>query len=108
MGWLDDLSTRALQASDQALKDINSYLTGRAVDEVIKVGTAQTGNLSAAEIAAGKRGSVNPQAQPATTSPFLQNASQASQIAGQAAMNYGPILLIGIAAWFLIGKSRRG
>lgn len=108
MGWFDDLSTRAQQAGDSALKDVNTYLAGRVVDATVQVAAAQTGNLTAAQLAAGQRGGQGPMAGPATTSPFLQNASQASQIAGQAAMNYGPYLLVAIAAWFLIGKSRRG
>ncbi len=99
MGFLDDLQVRIGQAGtmvrDKINEDINSYYKNHLVNDVVKIGQAATGNLSQAEIDAGKRAVSEPipPAQPltASVSPVLVFA------------------IVGLGAFLLLSKkARRG
>lgn len=92
MGWFDDLKARAQQAGDNIVKDINSYIAGRVVEPVIKIGEPQRGNQTAAQIAQGQAGAP---AQP------LAESVQAS------VMKFAPIILGTVALALVLKKSRR-
>ena len=98
MGLIDDLATRVQQINtqvDKAKKDVNTYINSNITDPLVKVGLAATGNLSEAEIKAGKK---------ASPPPILPVAPIA-----QAGLGIGAIAVIGIAAYFLFfAKKSRG
>lgn len=110
MGWMDDLTARAKQYYDEGIKDINTYLGGRAVDEVVKIAAAQTGNLTAAQLAAGERGDAGAIKPASTASTLLANAQQASQIKETPKPDntkmYLILVAVGIGALLLMKKSR--
>lgn len=98
-GFLDDLQVRIGQAGtmirDKINQDINSYYENHLVNDVVKIGQAATGNLSQAEIDAGKR----------AESPPIAPAQPLSA-------GISPILVfavVGLGAFLLLSKkSRRG
>jgi hypothetical protein len=101
MGWMDDFSMRIGQIGtgvrDRINRDINDYVENRAVDDLVKIGRAATGNLSAAEIEAGQRGA------PAPIAPA------ASMTAGFSVSPYLIAAAVGLTAVLLLSKkSRRG
>lgn len=101
IGWLDDLGTRISQAADTAkatpeYATIETYLKTRAVEEVVKVIKPPTGNLTAAQIAAGQTG--QPQQNQVIAVP--------QSIAGldPKILIMGGIALVGL--YFLMGSKR--
>lgn len=114
MSWFDDLSARVQQEAQSRLStigsDVQSYIASQVSGAGATVMVAQqppTGNLSAAQIAAGARGGPAPVAAAAAPAAATQNASAHSMlsIAGLSA----PVLLaIGVGAYFLLSSKRRG
>lgn len=108
MVYMDDLQTRVEQSGSDILGDITDFFKKRATEEFVKYLPAN-GNLSAAEIAQGKKGenpnaSVTPAAVPASQ---LTNANQASQMIGFMQSNYMPILavaVVGLVAFIALKK----
>lgn len=107
MSWFDDLSSRVQQEAGNAVRDIQSYIQNRAVDQVVKVAEEQKGNLSALQIAAGQYGGSNAQAPAAAAASATVNATQASQIA-VAGLSITTLIAIGVGAYFLLGSKSRG
>jgi hypothetical protein len=106
MGWLDDLETRAKSSIQNATKDIYSWVGSVATDPVVKQGAAGTGNLSAAQIAAGAHGGPAGVAAPASAgNPAVNNAVSASGFLGQATQ-YAPWILAAAAVAFILGKRK--
>lgn len=105
----DDIQTRVDQAGNTALTDIDTYLIGTATSDLVKVAaTAQGGNQSAAQIAAGAYGGAVAQAAPNATPAQINNAAQASMIA--AGVVTSPWLYAGlaaVAAYLLLGRKSR-
>lgn len=98
MGWMDDLKMRAEQAFDDAKGGLQDYLAKSGAEAVVKIAAPRTGNLSAAQIAAGQRGA------PPAMQPPVQVAKP---VAMQAAAISKPILLaIGVGAYFLLQRRR--
>lgn len=104
--WLDDLQARVEQATSGIVTDINAYINTRVVEPVVKIGQPQSGNLTAAQIAAGQKGTPAPIAAPKAQAKAVQNAVQASQLAENDWIQYAPILIAGIGAFFFFKKSR--
>jgi hypothetical protein len=113
MGWLDDLATRAQQAAQERLGDIGSnitsYIEGQiaGADPTVKVGAAPTGNLSAAQIAAGQRGGTAPTAAAAAPASASQNAGVAGMLGGFDAQKLLPVVAIGALAFIMFSRRRR-
>lgn len=110
MGYIDDLQVRVEQSKDDILGDIQSYFLKRTSAEFVKFLPKEAqGNLSAADIAAGKSGqnpnsTIAPSTQAAST---LTNANQASQISGFFQSNYMPIVAVaavGLIAYLALKK----
>lgn len=100
MGWFDDLQARVSDFQDTSLGgSISDYLESRVVDAVVKIGDQPTGNLSAAQIAAGQRGGTAPVVAPA---PVAIMPSSHMDFA-----KYLPFILLGTAAYFLIQKQKK-
>jgi hypothetical protein len=101
MGWFDDLRTRVEELQDTNLgSTISDYIENRVVDAVVKIGPQPTGNLSAAQIAAGQRGGTAPVvATPVSAVP----PSQQSQL-----MKYLPFVAIGLVAVLVLKRKSRG
>ncbi len=108
MSWIDDLQTKVEQATSGIVTDINTYINQRVVAPVIKIAQPQTGNLSAAQIAAGQKGGPVPIAAAVSSPSSLQNAASASQVSSGTAMAISvPVLLaLGVGAFFLMKKGR--
>lgn len=105
MSWFDDLQARVNEAIPEGIRnDIGSYLQARVVDPVIKIGQPQTGNLSAAEIAAGARGGVQPVA-PAQPQPVPVSMA-ASMVSPEKLKIWLPLAAVGLAAWVVLGSKR--
>lgn len=100
MSLLDDLATRVNQAQQNIAKnitDINSYINANVTEPLVKVGAAAKGNLSEAEIKAGKKGAPPPVAT-AVSAPAIQ-----------AGIGIGTIAVIGAIAYFVFfSKKSRG
>ena len=97
-GLWDDLQARVGQAGtdvrDRINTNIDDYFNNRVVDDVVKIGQALTGNLTQKEIDEGKRG-----------------AGQGIVPAGAVPASISPILIlaaVGLAAYLLLSKKRRG
>ena len=97
MNFFDDIKTRVDQAGKQIERDINSYISNNITEPLVKVGKAATGNLSEADIKAGKKASAP---QPITA---------AAPVAVKAGMSIGMLTIIGLGAYFLFfSKKSRG
>ena len=101
MNFFDDIKTRLSQevekAGQKAKQDINSYISNNITEPLVKVGKAATGNLSEADIKAGKKA--------ASPSPIIANAP----VAVKAGLSVGMLALIGVGAYFLFfSKKSRG
>lgn len=108
MSLIDDLRTRVELAKDNLVTDIYTFIGQRYVDPMIKVGEPEAGNLSPAEIAAGKRGASGRLAQPSASAAQTGNAAQASQIR-QSGFGILPFVVIaGLAYFAFSNRSRRG
>lgn len=86
--------------------DITAYLRERVVDPVVKIGQPQTGNLSAAEIAAGARGGTAPIAAPSAPASAIQNAG--AKIAGIGIAPIAAVVAVGVLGYVLLSKRARG
>ena len=64
MNYFDDLRTRVEQSFNSAVVDFRSYIQDQVVTPTVKVGQAATGNLSEAQIKAGKKAAAPPIAVP--------------------------------------------
>lgn len=110
MSFIDDLQTRVEQSKDDIAGDIQSFFSKRVTAEFVKYLPKEAqGNLSAAEIAAGKSGqNPNSTIAPSTeAAASLMNANQASQISGFFQSNYMPIVAIaavGLIAYIALKK----
>lgn len=110
MSFMDDLQVRVQQSGGNIAGDIQSYFSKRVTAEFVKfLPKDAQGNLSAADIAAGKSGE-NPNATiaPATAqASTLMNANQASQISGIFQSSYMPIIAVaavGLIAYIALKK----
>ena len=101
MGWLDDLQVRAQEIASEGLTDINEYLSSR-VNTVVKVGPPPTGNLTPAQVEAGKTGQAPAVAPPAA----LADAEKAGfSFAMPDLAKYAiPAIIIGAAAYYFSKK----
>jgi hypothetical protein len=95
MSWQDDLSTRLQQAGENVSKDIQGYLQARVVDPLVKIGEPAKGNLSAAELAQGARGTN-------TTQNVVVDSSEGFEFKQYAI----PIIAILAVGFLLISKKR--
>jgi len=107
MGWFDDLKVRAEQSVDSAIKDINSYIDNRTVDQVVKIAEEAKGNLNALQLAAGQYGGSVAPAQPKASASETANAAQASQFI-VAGVPVTTLVMIAAGAYFLFAKKGRG
>lgn len=101
MSFLDDLSVRVEQAKKDIdktksnLNNIQDYYQNQIRDPLVKLGNALTGNLSEAEIAAGKQGT-----------PAQQVVAKVVQNPG---MSMATMALIGVGIYFIFfSKKSRG
>lgn len=95
MGWIDDFKTRIDQEGQNLGKSIEEFIKNRSTEAVVKIGNEQLGNLSQAQIDAGKKGA---------TVPVIS----ASQVMGNVS-SYMPILLgVGLLYLILNSKKSRG
>lgn len=101
MSFLDDLEVRVKQAATdidstkKKLDNIQDYYQNQIRDPLVKVGNALTGNLSEAEIAAGK-----------TANPAQQVIAKAVANPG---MSAGVMLGLGVLVYFIFfSKKSRG
>lgn len=97
MNFFDDLRTRVEQSVNATVQDFNSYVQNQIVDPIVKVGKAATGNLSEAEIQAGK-----------TASPPAVAPPQYIPTTAAAGLSVVSILAIGAIAYLLLSKKSRG
>lgn len=96
MNFFDDLRTRVEQSANSAVTDFKSYLQDQIVTPAVKIGQAATGNLTEAQIKAGKTAAAPPIAAP---------DSMTVKAAGMSI----PILLgIGVIAYFVFSRKSRG
>lgn len=102
MNFFDDIRTRVEQSAQSFQGDIKSYIENQIVTPAVKIGQAATGNLSEAEIKAGKKAEAPPIAIADSVS------SAVSSVAGAGA-KYSPVLLVVLAvgAYFLFFKKGR-
>jgi hypothetical protein len=75
VGFWDDLTDTASGAVSDAITNsqgtIADYLQNRVIAPLVKQGPAPTGNLTAAQIAAGQTGSTPPLAPPASATSMM-------------------------------------
>lgn len=96
MNFFDDLRMRVEQSAQSAAGDFKSYLQDQIVTPAVKIGQAATGNLSEAQIKAGKTAAAPPIAAP-------------DSITAKAAGFSIPILLgVGVIAYFIFSRKSRG
>lgn len=108
MEWLDDLKVRAQQSASNATQSIGSYLGSLVTEAVVKIGQPQTGNQSAAQLAAGQMGGVQSGGVPAGSgAPALANAQSFSMFSPQVVSMLPMLALVGVGAYFLIGRGGR-
>lgn len=97
MGFMDDLKARAQQEFEEVKTDVNTYLNQRVASQVVKIAQPKTGNLTAAQVEAGARGSVDPVVQPGFE--FASGMDMKAMIV--------PLLIVGAIAFYMM-KKRRG
>ena len=93
MNYFDDLRTRLDQGINSVATDFRSYIQDQIVTPTVKIGQAATGNLSEAQIAAGKK---------AAAPPIVP--AQGFQISG---LNLPMVLLLAGVGYFLLSKKGR-
>lgn len=96
MGWLDDLQVKAQELASEGLSDINQYLATR-VNSVVKVGPPPQGNLTPAQVEAGKAGAPKPIAAPEAAESADFDMSSMAKFAL-------PAIAIGVAAFYFSKK----
>lgn len=100
MGYFDDLEVRARQAVEDLSVNVQQYFDGQVRQAFVRLGEPPSGNLTQAEIDAGRRGGDQPIAAP--SGAYAGNASQASMISQK---NLIPLaLLLGFGAFLLLKK----
>jgi len=97
MNFFDDLKSRVEQSAQNFQGDFNNYISNNITQPLAKIGQAATGNLSEAEIKAGKT------AQP----PPVVPAQLPAPTVAMAGMSVGVMLALAAGAYFLFFKKGR-
>lgn len=104
---VDDIAQRVDQIQGYLPTDINDYLKKRATEEFIKATGGARGNQTAQQIANGQYGGA-PGVASASGSMASMNALSFGQVnIGGMSIPVIPLVLVGVAAFFIL-KKRRG
>ena len=106
--FVNDITNRVNEVKNDVQSNVQAFFTTQIAEPLIKVGALPSGNLTEAELAAGRRGTPKPIAPPRAAPQTIARSSASGALEKFSSMQVSVPVVIGLGLIAYLALKKRG